>query len=292
MTFCFPWDTFTFLLVLLQDDGLHSEHPWLLPDKVRKALDVIWPLYAFLHRDVTRQSMEDFAKAIPDLVIQEEDLFSRAMHWFLDRIQFTLWCLDQQFVGPGWSPKSILELCTEQPSELYSLKMLGGLQKVDEAKILDLFNQQPSTLDSFRGFLAVIKFISYLFKHLNVQPERAASCLEDVERLLIDIQSPEMSLSVLEDLFALCFLRREHVLFEETASDSADAGEEAPIASESVQSNISKKIGDACPSNSNNTSPNNSQTGTSSAAVLSKKDLSVGFLCQDPDKLQVFIDLT
>lgn len=224
-----------------------------------------------------------------NFVLIPDDPYSRAIEWLLDRIRFTLWCIDRDFVGPNWTPKSLLELCTEQASDLASLKILGGLHQINEEEIHTLLSSQPSSLDVFKGLKAIITFIHYIYKHLNsVMANSTTAHLEDVERLLIDIKSPELCLEVMEDLFALCFLRREHVVFEETASDSAEAGEEA--AADEPDNSKTKKYCDqlTCPSNSN-TSPNNtSQTGNSSTSALCKGNLSFGFLCHDPDKLQVY----
>lgn len=251
------------------------------------------PLFSFLQKDTTLQSLEDAEQEIAKVTSaggQLDDPLHAALEWFVDKIRLTLWCISQHFVGPGWTPRSILELCTEQASTLNALKVLGCLSMVDEAQMEALLANQPSSLDAFRGFLAAAKFVRFTFKHFNLS-DSAVSSLEDVERLLAGIRQPGLCLQVLEDLFALCFLRREDVLFEETASDSADgAGEEASPAPESLRGKSSnKKATNNNDPYSNGNSPNNSQTGgTSSAAPADKKgDLSFGFLCQDPHKLQV-----
>lgn len=214
--------------------------------------------------------------------LDEEDLFAKAVKWLKDKVSFAVWCLGQSFTtGTAyWSPKAVLELCTQQPSNLNTLKVLGGLQLVKQEDMSTFLANHPSSMNTYRGFLAINYFIQYLFKNFQ-RMKSSLIDLEDVENLIVDISSKELCLQVLEDMFSFCFLRKEDILFEDTASDSGGEEVDRPECSKS------RKSGDpSCPSNSN--SPSNTQTGTSSTALAGKKgDMSLGFLCQDAKKLQV-----
>lgn len=212
-----------------------------------------------------------------------DDSFTKALQWLREKISFAVWCLKQSFSGTSCSPKVVLELCTQQPSCLSTLKVLGGLQLINQQDMTNFLGNQPSSLNIYRGFLALNNFIHYLFKHFQKLPSTKYT-LNEVENLIGDITSKELCLQVLGDVFSLCFLRKEDILFEDTVSDSG--GEEA-LPAASTECSKSKRSDPSCPSNSNSPS-NNTQTGTSSTALAGKKgDMSLGFLCQDPEKLQV-----
>ena len=260
-----------------------------LPKGASEVLNAILPLFSFSKTEPTAESLEKFAADLSEWLdksfcwLDENDLFTKALKWLRDKVSFAVWCLSQSFTqGTAmWSPKVVLELCTQQPSTLTTLKMLGGLQLVNQGDILTFLVNQPSSVNVYRGFLALNCFIQYLFK--NFQRNKSSTIdLEEVENLILNINSNELSLLVLGDIFSLCFLRKEDILFEDTASDSG--GEDDRPA----ECSNSRKSGDpSCPSNSN--SPSNTQTGTSSTAALAGKkgDMSLGFLCQDANKLQV-----
>ena len=196
-----------------------------------------------------------------------------------EKVRFSLWCLNQSLIEPSWTPKRILELCMSQHSNLISLKVLGGLHLVKETEIPSLLENEPSSLNIFKSFSAILKFIHFLFKCFRKLKTNIS--LDEVEHLVQEIDEPKLGLQVLEDMFSICFLQREDILFEETASDSDDRGEIGD------STNYLKKSSDPCHSISN--SPN-SQTGTSSPVLTEKKDhISLGFLCQNSEKLQVTI---
>jgi hypothetical protein len=259
-----------------------------LPGGAYEILQALLPLFTFTSEEPPpdTQSLDRFVTDLSELLekslnwLDEEDVFTKALKWLKEKVCFAVWCLSQSFCGPGTSQKTILELCTQQPSSLCTLKALGGLQLVNQQDVSAYLDNR--CINVYRGFLALCGFIQYLFKPFQ-RLQNKATILEEIESLIRDINCKQMSLQVMEDVFSLCFLRKEDIIFEETASDSG--GEE----NKSEECNLkSKKSGDpSCPSNSN--SPSNTQTGTSSTACLAGKrgDMSLGFLCQDPDKLQV-----
>lgn len=261
-----------------------------LPAGVSEVLHALLPLFSFMRVDSTANSnlLDHFVTDLSDLLekwlhlLEEEDTFMNALKWLKEKVCFAVWCLEQSFSGPGVSLKSILELCTQQPSNLSTLKVLGGLQLVNQQDVSIFLGN--SSMNVYRGFLVLTGFIQYLFKPLQ-KLQSTTTNLEDVDNLIRDIDCKEMCLQVMEDVFALCFLRKEDILFEDTASDSG--GEDK----KSEECCKSKKSDPSCPSNSNSPS-NNTQTGTSSTACLAGKkgDMSLGFLCQDPDKLQVTLN--
>lgn len=260
-----------------------------LPPGVREALCTLHPLYSFSSLDVTAESLDHFLSDLSDMLEKSlkwlggEDLFTKALQWLRGKVTFAAWCLNQSFSGSVWPPKAVLELCTQQPSSLSSLKVLGGLQLVNPSSVETFLGNQTSSMNVYRGFVAVNSFTHYLYRHFQ-QLKSATYNLDEVENLIASINSKEISLQVLEDSFSICFLRKEDILFEDTASDSATED-----ASRTTKEGLkAKKSGDpSCPSNSN--SPSNTQTGTSSGALAGNKgNISLGFLCQHPDRLQVY----
>lgn len=263
-----------------------------LPAGVAEVLHALHPLFSFSRAE----SISDtkilccFVTELSDLLekslhlLEQEDPFSKALKWLKEKVFFAVWCFEQSFNGSGASLKSILELCTQQLSCLSTLKVLGGLQLVNQQDVSVFLGN--STMNVYRGFLVLSSFIQYLFRPLQKLQSSTAN-LEAVDNLIRDISCKEMCLQVMEDVFSLCFLRKEDILFEETASDS---GGEDKKSEECFQSK--KSCDPSCPSNSNSPS-NNTQTGTSSTACLAGKkgDMSLGFLCQDPDKLQVTLNI-
>lgn len=260
----------------------------LLPGTV-EILHILRPLFLFSSTDPSASILEQFLsdlRAVWDKslnCLDHKDSFIKAVQWLKEKISFAVWCLDQNFTRPSWSPKSILELSTQQPSSLITLKVLGGLQPIKQQEITFLLCNQSKSMDVYKGFLALNSFLNYLCKHFWT-PQSIKHTLEEVNSFIEDVSSKELCLNVLRDIFSLCFLRKEDILFEDTASDS---GEERTLPTASIECSKSKISDPSCPSNSN--SPSNTQTGTSSTALAGKKnDVSFGFLCQNPERLQVY----
>ena len=259
----------------------------MLPQGVGEIVDILRPLYSFVHGEHSIKSLVQFEsdvfgvlQKLADKQLDNEDSLIVSLKWLSQKICFAVWCLNQTF-SLTWCPKTILDLCTQQPSSLNTLKTLGGLQLVNQQDISSFLGNCPSSMDVYRGFLALNGFIKYLFKHFQLQKGIAPQQLEEVDDLVGDIDSKEIRLQVLEDMFSLCFLRKEDILFEDTASDSG--GE---IRQMTTECSKSKRSDPSCPSNSN--SPNNTQTGTSSATLAGKRsDMSLGFLCTNSKKLEV-----
>ena len=279
--------------------------PLVLPPTAARALHTLTPLYSFLHNEVTEESLEKFASELETILAvntENEDPFAQAMNWLLEKIRLTQWSVKNLPLSPNWTPKSILELCTEQPSVLSTVKQLTGLRHLcDNEEFLKLLSvSEPSSIDLFLGFSATVKFVDYLFSFSKGSAKSSddissSDLLNQVEKLLeqmLKSESIQLSLQLLEDMFSLFFLRREDVLFEETASDSGDAEEAGGTYSPSpslvkADSSMKSKLS-SDPSRSNSNSP----SGTASSVALSSKnksDVSLGFLCQRPDKLQVCI---
>ena len=268
-------DVIVFVWLIFQKDAVNRK--FTVAETVAplwEVFETLLPLFTFVSCELTLKSMEELSSILPGLIdklysLSNEDFLLSSMNRLHEKVKFALWCFDQLFVQPNWSPKKVLELCVGQSSNLNSLKLLGGLHLSNEVDIPQILTDEPLSLNIFKGFSALIKFVHFLFKCFQ-RPE-TTSTIEEVEKLVGEIDRPELRVQVMENMFALIFLRREYILFEETASES---GEE-------------KKSRKQSPSNSN--SPNSqSQTGTSSTGSTEKKDnISFGFLCQDPDKLEV-----
>lgn len=201
-----------------------------------------------------------------------------------EKLLFALWCVDQKFVNSCWTPKKILELCSKQP-HLKAFKLLGGLQSITQecCDIPPILQKDPTSCNVLRSCLAVIEFIYFMyncFAHKNFPVNK--SSLATVEDLLKKVKPAQLQLDILEDVFSLFFLRREDVLFEESSSESGENEELLPART------TKRSICNSEHGASNSNSPN-SQTGTSSSALAEKNDFSLGYLCQQPDKLQVNI---
>lgn len=250
---------------------------------VWEVTEMLLPLFSFMSCEPTLPSIEELCSTLPNLLnklylTNSKDFLVTSVKRLHEKVKFSAWCLRQLSIQPSWTPKKLLKLCIRQSSDLNSLKLLGGLHLGNEVEICLLLADDPLSLDIFKGFAAVIKFIYFLFKCFR-RIETGTS-LEEIDNLLEGINQTDLCIQIMEDIFSLIFLRREDVLFEETASESGEGGELA----ETLEF---KKGSVQCPSTSN--SPNSqSHTGTSSSSLAEKKDnISLGFLCQDPDKLKV-----
>ena len=254
----------------------------VLPEEALRVHKMLVPVFEFTTSgEPTIQTMEAFLKfcdATGKLSEGHQSLFLKILRTFHSKIEFAVWCLNQLFVGPTLTPKTVLDLCVELP-RLNALKALRGLQLVNEKEIQTLMTEDPQSYDVFKSYLVIVEFVHYLYKCFPRM--KVNSSVEEVENLLQDIQPVEIQLQVMEDLFALCFLRREDIRFDESASEG---GESEELLQQSATPSRSKCNSEQCASNSN--SPN-SQTGTSSATLAEKNGISLGFLCQQADKLQV-----
>ena len=247
--------------------------------------------------------MEKFASELQQnlsLTADYEHPFAQAMKWLLDKINLCLWCMTNLSISPNCNPKFILELCTEQPSILLAIKKITGLRHLcDREEFLSLLaSQSDQSLDLFLGFSAIVKVVDYLFS-FNKGTKQVADISVEVEQLLDSILKPEsaeLSLQLLEDMFSLFFLRRDDVSFQETASDSGGsdgAAEHVPSGSSSASlvkadSSMKSKLSSDPSASNNSNSPSSTQTASSVAlSSKNKSDISLGFLCQRPDKLQV-----
>ena len=216
----------------------------VLPPAAASALHALTPLYRFLHNEVTEESMDKFASELQQnlsLTADHDDPFAQAMKWLLDKIYICLWCLKNLSISSNCNPKFILELCTEESSILLAVKKITSLRHLcDSVEFLSLLaTQSDQSFDLFLGFSAIVKVVDYLFS-FNKGAKHVTEISVDVEQLLDSILKPgsaELSLQLLEDIFSLFFLRRDDVLFQETASDSGGSDgttENAPSRSSSA----------------------------------------------------------
>ena len=244
---------------------------------------MLLPLFNFMSCEPTLQSMEELSSALPNLldklyISSSKDFLMASVKRFHDKINFSVWCLRQLSIQPNWTPKKVLELCVEQSSDLNSLKLLSGLHLGNEAEVRLLLAKDPLSLDVFKSFSALIKFVRFLFKCLWRM--ESITNLEEIENLLEGINQTELCIQIMEDIFSLSFLRKEDVLIEETLFESGERGE-------LVEAFEFKKGFDQYTLASNSPT-SQSQTCTYSTDLVEKKDnIWLGFLCQDPDKLQV-----
>lgn len=278
-----------------------------MPPTATAALRRLTPLYTFLHNEVTEESIEAFASELHQILSltadDHEDPFAQVMKWLLDKIHLCQWCMKNLPISANCTPKSILELCTQQPSILLVVKKITGLHHLcDSEEFLSLLaSQSDQSYDLFLGFSAIVKFVDYLFsfnKGTKPVPDISVELVE-VEKLLESILKPEsaeLSLQLLEDMFSLFFLRRDDVLFQETASDSdrSDGAAEHALSGSSsaslvkADSSMKSKLSSDPSASNNSNSPSSTQTASSVAlSSKNKTDISLGFLCQRPDKLQV-----
>ena len=199
----------------------------------------------------------------------------KVLKWLQGRLTFALWCLNQATVVSKWSPGRVLDLCTGKACHLSSLKVLGCLHLIDESDILLLLAEDSQSIENFRAFSALIEFFHYMYEYFRRETKQTGS-LAVVENWLEKLKlSPLLRLQTLEDVFSMCFLRTEDTIFEETASESEGSDDPAHPKLTRI-----KKNSEQYPSS-------NTPTGTSSGARAEKDDISLGFLCQEPSKLQV-----
>ena len=251
--------------------------------QVWEVSEMLLPLFNFMSCEPTLQSMEELSSRLPTLLNKlclshSKDFLHFSLGKLYEKVRFSVWCLRQLTIQPSWSPKKVLQLCVGQSSNLNSLKLLGGLHLGNEIEISSLLTNDPLSSDIFKSFSAVIKFISFLYKCFR--RFETMSSLEEIESLLERINETELCIQIMEEIFSLSFLRREDVLFEETASESGEGGE-------IIETAEFKKGSDQNPMT---TYSPNSQTGTSSTSPAeNKNNISFGFLCQDPERLKVIL---
>lgn len=205
---------------------------------------------------------------------------SQIFHSLHSQLLFAKWCLNHTLPTLNYTPSKILEVCTEY-SPLYALKLLGGLHSMNEKEINEIFvefdNSSTST-NIFRSYSTIVEFVHYLHKCISRTKARS---LDETESLLKNIKPDKLRLKTMEDLFCLCFMRREDIVFPDSTSESCE--------SEEVLLWVKLPSSYKCssePCTSNSTSPS-SQAGTSSATRVEKSTVSLDFLCQQSGKLQV-----
>ena len=259
------------------------------PRKVFHVCDKLLPLYSFVYYDISPVTIQHYSERVSAEIVSEASsphhLYLNILHQMHDKLVFALWCVRQEFVDSCWTPRKVLELCSEQP-HLKTFKLLGGLQSIARESVPPLLESDPASHNLLRGCLAIIEFVQFMYKCFppkNV-PGTSRTNLAEVEDLLKQVAPAQMQLDLLEDTFSLFFLRREDVIFEESSSESGE-NEELPPVRTAKRSHRYSEYGAGC---SNSNSPN-SQTGTSSSALAEKNEISLGYLCQQPAKLQVTI---